>query len=89
MADPASPNSPLRPRRLTILAAGVLLVALALVIIYTNRGAFRSPHAFRPLTRCISKSRPEPVLFTTIPLPFKTVRYLIVVGAVITPPACG
>lgn len=45
MADPSSPNSPPRPRRLTILAAGVLLVALALVIIYTNRGAFRSPLA--------------------------------------------
>jgi hypothetical protein len=40
-----TPNSPPRPRRLTILAAAVLLVALTLVVIYTSRGAFRSPLA--------------------------------------------
>jgi len=42
----ASPNpgSNLRPR-LTVVAAGLLLVALALVVIYTNRGAFLSPLA--------------------------------------------
>ncbi|MFZ0319173.1 MAG: hypothetical protein WAL56_08605 [Candidatus Sulfotelmatobacter sp.] len=34
-----------RPRGLTIVAAGLLLVALALVVIYTNRGAFLSPLA--------------------------------------------
>lgn len=38
------PSSP-RPRRWTILAAGLLLAALALVVIYTNRGAFFSPIA--------------------------------------------
>lgn len=32
-------------RRWTILAAGVLLAALAVVVIYTGRGAFRSPLA--------------------------------------------
>ncbi|MFZ0772315.1 MAG: hypothetical protein WCA49_19130 [Candidatus Sulfotelmatobacter sp.] len=42
----ASPNpgSNLRPR-LTLVAAGLLLIALALVVIYTNRGAFQSPLA--------------------------------------------
>jgi len=34
-----------RPRRWTIIAAGMLLVALALVVIYTSRGAFLSPLA--------------------------------------------
>jgi hypothetical protein len=34
-----------RSRRFTIVAAGLLLVALALVVIYTNRGAFLSPLA--------------------------------------------
>jgi hypothetical protein len=33
------------PRRPTILAAGLLLLALALVVIYTSRGAFQSPLA--------------------------------------------
>ena len=37
------PESP--PRRSTILAAGLLLLALALVVIYTSRGAFQSPLA--------------------------------------------
>lgn len=43
----ASSNSPssIRPRRWTILAAGSLLLALALVVIYTSRGAFFSPIA--------------------------------------------
>lgn len=41
---PPTPGSNLRPR-LTLVAAGVLLVALALVVIYTNRGAFLSPLA--------------------------------------------
>jgi hypothetical protein len=42
-----SPNPAIAPprRRSTIVAAGLLLVALALVVIYTNRGAFRSPLA--------------------------------------------
>jgi hypothetical protein len=42
-----SPNPALDPprRRPTIVAAGLLLVALALVVIYTSRGAFRSPLA--------------------------------------------
>jgi hypothetical protein len=34
-----------KSRRPTILAAGLLLLALALVVIYTGRGAFRSPIA--------------------------------------------
>jgi len=34
-----------RPRGATIVAAGLLLAALALVVIYTGRGAFRSPVA--------------------------------------------
>jgi len=34
-----------KPRRWTILAAGFLLLALALVVIYTSRGAFFSPLA--------------------------------------------
>ncbi len=38
-------NSPTekRPRRWSILAAGMLLLALALVVIYTSRPAFSSP----------------------------------------------
>ncbi len=38
---PASP----RPRRWSIVAAGLLLLALALVVIYTSRSAFFSPLA--------------------------------------------
>lgn len=34
-----------KPRRWTIVAAGLLLLALALVVIYTSRGAFLSPLA--------------------------------------------
>lgn len=46
MPDASSnPGPDLRPRRLTLVAAGLLLVALALVVIYTNRGAFLSPLA--------------------------------------------
>lgn len=46
MPDAAS-NPPLapHPRRWTIFAAGLLLIALALVVIYTSRGAFSSPLA--------------------------------------------
>jgi len=45
LAD-ASPNSPPpKPRRWTIVAAGFLLLALALVVIYTSRAAFFSPLA--------------------------------------------
>ena len=46
MPDAASnplPNAKSRPP--TILAAGLLLLALALVVIYTGRSAFRSPIA--------------------------------------------
>ena len=46
MPDAASnplPNA--KSRRPAILAAGLLLLALALVVIYTGRGAFRSPIA--------------------------------------------
>jgi hypothetical protein len=34
-----------KPRRWSIIAAGLLLLALALVVIYTTRGAFLSPLA--------------------------------------------
>lgn len=42
---PSSPDPSLPPRRSTLVAAGLLLAALALVVIYTNRGAFFSPIA--------------------------------------------
>jgi peptidoglycan/LPS O-acetylase OafA/YrhL len=46
MTDAASNPLPgAKPRRTTILAAGLLLLALALVVIYTERVAFRSPIA--------------------------------------------
>ncbi|SPF45142.1 membrane hypothetical protein [Candidatus Sulfotelmatobacter kueseliae] len=46
MPDAASNPVPSpKPRRWTILAAGFLLLALALVVIYTSRGAFFSPLA--------------------------------------------
>ncbi len=43
-ADPNPASSP-SPRRWTIVAAGLLLFALALVVIYTSRTAFFSPLA--------------------------------------------
>jgi len=43
-AAPNPPSAP-KPRRWSIVAAGLLLLALALVVIYTTRGAFRSPLA--------------------------------------------
>ncbi|HTC48857.1 MAG TPA: hypothetical protein VK722_16150 [Candidatus Aquilonibacter sp.] len=42
---PSNSDSDIRPRRFTIVAAGLLLLALALVVIYTNHGAFLSPLA--------------------------------------------
>lgn len=46
MADAASKSTSLaRPRRWTIFAAALLLLALALVVIYTSRAAFFSPLA--------------------------------------------
>jgi drug/metabolite transporter (DMT)-like permease len=39
------PDLPGRPRRWSIIAAGLLLFALALVVIYTSRAAFFSPLA--------------------------------------------
>ena len=46
LPDAASNPAPApRPRRRTILAAGFLLFALALVVIYTSRSAFFSPLA--------------------------------------------
>jgi hypothetical protein len=46
LPDAASnPGPNVQSRRWTILAAGFLLAALALVVIYTNRGAFYSPIA--------------------------------------------
>ena len=41
----SNPSSAAKSRRPAILAAGLLLLALALVVIYTGRGAFRSPIA--------------------------------------------
>jgi hypothetical protein len=46
LPDAASNPAPApKPRRRTILAAGFLLLALALVVIYTSRNAFFSPLA--------------------------------------------
>lgn len=46
MLDAVSNPSPApKPRRWSILAAGLLLLALALVVIYTSRSAFLSPLA--------------------------------------------
>lgn len=42
---PSNPDPNPRKRGSTIFAAGLLLVALALVVIYTSRGAFMSPVA--------------------------------------------
>jgi len=43
--SPPNPASPPKPRRWTVIAAGLLLLALALVVIYTSRKAFLSPLA--------------------------------------------
>jgi hypothetical protein len=43
--DPSNPGPNPPPRGATIVAAGLLLTALALVVLYTNRGAFLSPLA--------------------------------------------
>jgi len=43
MTDSAPP--PAKPRRWTVLAAAFLVLALAVVVIYTREGAFRSPMA--------------------------------------------
>lgn len=43
--DPSNPGSNPQPRRPTIVAAGLLLAALALVVLYTSRRAFLSPVA--------------------------------------------
>ncbi len=44
LPDAASNPAPApRPRRWSIVAAGLLLLALALVVIYTSRAAFSSP----------------------------------------------
>jgi hypothetical protein len=46
LPDPAPNQTPSpKPRRWTIVAAGLLLLALALVVIYTSRSAFLSPLA--------------------------------------------
>jgi hypothetical protein len=41
----SNPGLIAKPRRWTIFAAGLLLLALALIVIYTSRGAFLSPLA--------------------------------------------
>jgi len=46
LPDAASNSAPTpQPRRWSIVAAGLLLLALALVVIYTSRAAFSSPLA--------------------------------------------
>lgn len=46
MSEAASNSNPIaKPRRWAIIFAGLLLVALALVVLYTDRGAFLSPLA--------------------------------------------
>ena len=46
MTDAASnPTPPPKPRGWALVAAGLLLLALALVVLYTGRGAFLSPLA--------------------------------------------
>lgn len=40
-----NPASPLKARRWSIIAAGLLLLALALVVLFTSRAAFYSPLA--------------------------------------------
>ncbi len=45
MPDDFSNSSVPKPRRWTIFAAGLLLLALALVVIYTSQRAFQSPLA--------------------------------------------
>ncbi len=42
---PSNPRPSPQPRSVTIIAAGLLLAALALVILYTSRAAFLSPIA--------------------------------------------
>ena len=42
---PANSDSKAKPRGSTLIAAGLLLAALALVVLYTSRGAFLSPVA--------------------------------------------
>ncbi|MFZ0293244.1 MAG: hypothetical protein WAL52_06530 [Candidatus Sulfotelmatobacter sp.] len=66
------PDSP--PRRPTILAAGLLLLALALVVIYTSRGAFQSPLALVVvaaigLAALLLQQRLRPDLATSIRVP--------------------
>jgi hypothetical protein len=41
----SNPNPNAKPRRWAIIFAGLLLAALALVVLYTDRGAFLSPLA--------------------------------------------
>jgi hypothetical protein len=43
--NPSTPGSNPQPRGPTIIAAGLLLAALALVVLYTSRRAFLSPAA--------------------------------------------
>src|ERR1700722_2466630 len=45
LVNPSDPGSNPPPRSATIIAAGLLLAALSLVVLYTERGAFLSPVA--------------------------------------------
>lgn len=42
---PEAEEASYKPRRWTIIASGLLIGALAVVVLYTNRGAFSSPTA--------------------------------------------
>ena len=43
--SPSNPSATPNPRRGSVISAGLLLLALALVVIYTSRSAFHSPIA--------------------------------------------
>ena len=46
MSEPSpNPAPPLKARRWSVIAAGLLLLALALIVLYTSRAAFYSPIA--------------------------------------------
>ena len=47
---PSNPSPPAKPRRWSILAAGLLLFALVLIVTYTTRAAFLSPLALVVVT---------------------------------------
>lgn len=90
MPDAASnPGPKVQSRRWTILAAGFLLAALAMVVIYTNRGAFYSPIAL-VVAAAIGlaalllqlRLRPSEAAPVRSPLWLNTVGIIFAIGAV-------